>query len=246
MPKLQLLVRKTACVAASLVLVAIAAIVPQPAQASGHRGDCNTNTNIKVALAPGEPATHTIAGTLCKPRGYDHNRSIDILVHGATYNRSYWDFEYNSPQYSYAKKAVEDGRTVFFYDRLGNGKSSMLPSASVTMQADAYALHQIIQQFRKDHYKQVNVVGHSFGSMIAQLEASQYNDIDRLVVTGSLQSTGPVLVNGLIKSHQANQDAQFEGAGYDNGWLTSIPGTKGAFYNTATSCRLHHLEKTMN
>ena len=198
--------------------------------------NCDSTITIPVALAPGQPADATLSGVLCQPKHHGKSSSVDILVHGATYDRSYWDFGYQHPQYSYIQQAIQDGRTVFFYDRLGNGKSSRLDSTRVTMAADAYALHQVITYLEKhEHFRTINVVGHSFGSLISQLEASQYTDIDRLVITDALQSTGPVLVNGLLQMVSANQVPQFAGAGYDDGWQVSKLGTKGAFYNTATA-----------
>lgn len=224
---------------ASLAVVLVATATTSSVNAhSSHpkSANCNRNVTIRVALAPGQPADATIAGTLCKPKYYSKSSTVDVLLHGATYDRNYWDFSYQNPKYSYAHQAVQDGRTVFFYDRLGNGKSSRLDSTKVTMDADAYALHQVITYLRQHgHYRTVNVVGHSFGSLIGLLEASKYTDIDRLVVTGSLQSAGPALVNGLLQNVPASQVPQFANAGYDNGWLVGKLGTKSAFYNVATA-----------
>ena len=190
--------------------------------------------DIEVALSQGQPEDQFISGTLC--RSSQHNDTVDILVHGATYNREYWDFGYRRHRYSYVRTALHMGRNVFYYDRLGDGGSSRPDSTEVTMQADAEVLKQVVDYMKnKEHFNQVNVIGHSFGSAASILAASQSNDIDRLVVTSLLQSTGPALINGELKQYPANQDPQFTGQGYDDGWLTSEPGNRSVFYDTASA-----------
>lgn len=200
-----------------------------------HAGFC-AQVPVPVALSPGQPKKQNISGTFCYPFNPDRSRSIDILVHGATYDRTYWDSAFNFPQYSYVNRTLQAGRAVFYYDRLGLGKSTPLPSTSVTMYADAYVLHQLIQHFQPA-FRTTNVIGHSYGSRIASLEASEYNDATRLILTDNLHSVGPVLANGLIKQYPANQDPQFAGKGLDDGWTTTLPdiAVRSAFYDTATA-----------
>lgn len=155
---------------------------------------------------------------------------MDVLVHGATYDRSYWDSDFNDPQYSYVDRTLEAGRATFSYDRLGVGRSSRLPSTSVTMFADAYVVHQILEHFRPQ-FRTINLIGHSYGSRIAQLETSEYNDADRLVLTGGLHAVGAALTKGEIALYPANQDPLFAGQALDSGWATTKPGaTRAAFY----------------
>jgi pimeloyl-ACP methyl ester carboxylesterase len=222
--------KKSVTLLAILSLLTLTLPVPTFAKGSGRNPDCR-EIKLDVALQQGQPSDQKIAGTLCKPGGRNA-KAVDILVHGATYNRSYWDFSKRYP-YSYVRQAMhsKSGRATFNYDRLATGKSSRPASADVTMDADAYVLHQIIQWFKnKKHFSEINVVGHSFGSMIAVREAAYYNDADRLVLTGSLFGTGPALINGEIVTHPANEDPMFAGKGYDEGYRTTVPDGKDPFY----------------
>jgi pimeloyl-ACP methyl ester carboxylesterase len=185
---------------------------------------------LRVSLAPGGPARQTISGTLCATSTPNPTHAIDVLVHGATYDRSYWDSPFDDPRYSYVARTLEAGRATFFYDRLGVGKSSRLPSTSVTMPADAYVLHQILQHFHRQ-FRITNVIGHSYGSRIAQLETSEYNDATRLVLSDNLHAVGPALTKGEIVFHPAIRDPRFAGQNLDTGWTTTTPAAgRAPFY----------------
>lgn len=197
-----------------------------------HDGFC-TDVPVPVALGSGQPHKQYVAGTFCYP--YGKASSVDVLIHGATYDRTYWDSGYNFPQYSYVNRTLQAGRAVFYYDRLGVGKSSQLKSTDVTMDADAYVVHQLVQLF-KPVFHNVNIIGHSYGSRIAQLESSQFNDATKVVLTDSLHAVGPALANNEITQYPANQDPKFAGLGLDDGWTTTTPGNaRKAFYNLATA-----------
>lgn len=222
MKRLKLLVSAVVC-AVGLATPAMASAESGGAQFLPHDGVC-LPLPMHVALGPGQPKNQYVSGTFCYPFTQDRSRSIDILVHGATYDRSYWDSAYQFPSYSYVNRALGAGRAVYYYDRLGVGKSSFLPSTSVTMDADAYVVHQLISKF-KPVFPTTNLIGHSYGSRISQLETSQYNDATRLILTDNLHAAGPALVGGLIKQYPANQDPQFMNhqPPYDNGWMTTEP-----------------------
>lgn len=230
-------VAKISAAAAVAITLAVSG-APQSVFANGHSNNKNCRElTINIALAEGQPKDQTISGTLCTPKGQHSRHSVDVLVHGATYDRSYWDFGYKNQKYSYVNRALRAGRTVFYYDRLGVGQSSRTDSTNVTMDSDAYALQQIAGWMKqRKHFNQVNVVGHSFGSQIALVAAGlSGNNIDRLVVTGSLQSNGPGLVNGELRQYPAIQDPLYASSGYDAGWLTSVPGTRQVFYYTTSA-----------
>lgn len=226
---------------ASTLLLAISLAVPGVASAASPNppptsrpGVC-VPVRLHVALAPKTAKAQYIAGTFCSPFKPDGSQSIDVLVHGFGYDRSYWDSAYGSGQYSYVNRTLQAGRSVFYYDRLGVGKSSRLPSTSVTMDADAYVVHQIIQD-SKQLFHHVNLIGHSYGSRISTLETSQYNDATKLILTGNLHAVGPALASGELTRHPANQDPLFVGQNLDDGWTTTdtLAARKG-FYNLATA-----------
>src|SRR5688572_14466912 len=84
-----------------------------------------TSVQKPVALGPGQPAIYQISGTLCLPTTWAPGpHQIDVLVHGATYDRSYWDWPQQSPAYSFVMRTLQAGRATFAYDTLGAGQSS--------------------------------------------------------------------------------------------------------------------------
>src|SRR4051812_19257953 len=175
--------RSTKTVFASVLGLALATSVgTAPAQATESRS-CS-DVRLPVSLSPGLPRTEVIDGTLCVPAA--GSTEVDVLIHGAAYNRSYWDWPVAPNTYSYVQRTVAAGRATFAYDRLGAGSSSHPLSALLTPQSDAYVLHQVVEALRRHRFTTVDAVGHSFGSVVAVQEAATFHDTDRLVVTGLL------------------------------------------------------------
>lgn len=169
---------------------------------------------------------------LCLPDAPNVSK-VDILLHGAAYNREYWDWPVSPALYSYTQRTLQAGRATLAYDRLGVGQSSRPASAAVTVESDAYVLHQIIQHVRSSPgLTDVTTVGHSLGSVVAQYEAGQYKDVDRLVVTGLVHAQGVGVTGALTSFYPAALDPQFAGL-LDPGYLTTTPGSRSLFYNAA-------------
>ena len=221
-------------IGASLLIV-LAAIVGMaaPAAASPSGGTCQ-DVALSVALAAGQAANKTVKGTLCTPEAWAEGaHQIDLLVHGSTYDQHYWDWPINPAIYSYVEDTLASGRATLAYDRLGSGQSTTPFSAQLTMAAEAFVMHQVVQYLRSapHSYAVVNAVGHSFGSMVSIHEAATYHDVDRLVLTGVLHTLGPVFVTNPSSFYPAMVDAQFTGL-LDVGYLTTVPGSRGKiFYN---------------
>lgn len=234
-------------IAAALVLLLTALGSSAPANAVSNASTTSTTSSATAAAAghctdvaytlaatPGGTPDQTIAGTLCLPAQNPGTTRVDVLVHGASYNRSYWDWPTQSGTYSYVAETLQAGRATFAYDRLGAGQSSHPLSALVTTSADAFILHEIISTMRASGFTGVDVVGHSFGSVIAIDEAACFHDIDELVVTGLLHSQGPGLATVTASFYPADLDPQFLLKSLDVGYLTSLPGTRAtSFYSSA-------------
>src|SRR5882672_2091735 len=74
---------------------------------------------IPVALGAGLAMTDQVSGTLClADNDEQHRRQVDVLVPGATYTRTYWDWPVQSNLYSYVRHTLKAGRSTFAYDRL--------------------------------------------------------------------------------------------------------------------------------
>jgi len=109
----------------------------------------------------------------------------------------------------------------------------------VTVQADAYVLHQIVSWTKAQGYNQVNLIGHSYGSIVTAQEAGTYNDATRVVLTGlthALDGAGtgagvglPLVIASL---YPATLDPEFALSTLDVGYLTTLPGSRHVFYSS--------------
>lgn len=189
---------------------------------------------LPVAPAAGQPASETLSGTYCEPIAWAGGpHSADVMTPGATYNRAYWDWPRNPALYSFVDKTLQAGRAAFFYDRIGTGSSSHPLSIAVTTQGDAYALHQAVQWLRTQGARQIDSIGHSYGSIIAITEAATYQDVDRLIVTGLLHMPSGGLANLSALLYLATLSPSFAGMNLDAGYLTTMPGSRGIFYSAS-------------
>ena len=203
--------------------------------ASSSDGTCRS-ISLPVALASGQPASQTVSASYCVPVTWAPGpHEVDVTTPGATYNRLYWDWPVDPALYSYVDKTLLAGRATFDYDRLGTGASSHPPSTSLTITSEAYVLHQIVGWLRASlGPDQVNLIGHSLGSVIAIQEAGTYHDVSRVVVTGLLHVPGvgvgfATTLASLL--YPAALDPQFFLQGLDLGYLTTLPGDRAAdFY----------------
>ena len=212
--------RRAAALAAIVVIAAL--VDPVTAHASGGIS-CQTLT-AHVALEAGGPTEHQLTGTLCRPSGSTPD-TVQLLVHGATYDRTYWDWPTRSPYYSYVRAAVAAGYATFSVDRLGAGASSHPPSTLVTLRNGATALHGVVGQLRSgalggSAFDRVVWVGHSFGSIYAWTYATLFDDIAAYVLTGQLHAIKPSWIGLAFRSLVP------AGGGLDPGYLTTLPGTR--------------------
>jgi pimeloyl-ACP methyl ester carboxylesterase len=185
------------------------------------------DVNIPVALMVGQPTNQKVFAELCLPRGRAP-QTVQLLVHGTTYNHTYWDFPYQPPKYSYVDAAVRAGYAVLAIDRIGDGQSSHPPSGQIVFPSTVYTLHQVVDDLRNGtlgtKFDSVIEVGHSLGSSYAVDEQSTYQDADALILTGyghqvspSFQKlSGPTL-------YPAVDDPKFADSGLDTGYVTTKP-----------------------
>jgi len=199
-----------------------------------------SDASLPVRIADPGPADQTLWGQLCY-RGSREPGTVQLLVHGATYNHLYWNFPYGNGYYSYVDAATAAGYATFDVDRIGAGNSSHPPSADLDLTAGAVALHDAVTALRSGAvdghaFRHVIAVGHSIGSVEIWLEAARYHDVDAVIVTGALHALSPDI--GALEGdlYPAADDPAFAGQGLDPGYLTTLPGTRGSlFYDPATT-----------
>lgn len=223
------------------VLAAVAVLPTASAHADGLPEPTCAAYTLPVAITDPGPADQTMWGQLCY-RGSREPATVQLLVHGATYNHLYWDFPYADGYYSYVDAATAAGYATFDVDRIGDGNSSHPPSTDVTLTAGAVALHDAVTALRTGAvgghpFRQVIMVGHSLGSIEAWIEDALYHDVNAMIITGALHAltpSAPTLVGNDFYS--AVDDPKFAGSGLDPGYLTTRPGTRESlFYDPATA-----------
>ncbi|MEH1847954.1 MAG: alpha/beta fold hydrolase [Nostoc sp.] len=206
------------------------ATTPTPASASHTICEQVKQT---VSLQKGQPATYKVVGELCyKP---NHKNVVQLLLSGATYSHLYWNFPLHPEQYSYVRALTNAGYATFNLERIGIGESDHSSADKVTLQANAYVAHQIVQALRDGRlgkFSQVILVGHSLGSGIAVLEAAQYGDVNGIVLTGFLHNKGPGFGDVGASVYPAQQDLHFADQNLPGVYLTTFPGKRSIFYST--------------
>lgn len=208
--------------------------------ASASYGTCG-EVHIPVATVEGSEPSQTVGATFCTPLQWATGaHTMDIMVAGATYNRSYWDWPQNPGLYSFVDRTLQAGRATLAFDRLGTGTSSRIVGGGLTqtVQTDAYVLHQLVSWLHAQGYEQVNGIGHSLGSVVLTKEAATYKDFNKIVVTGALHlpAISTNAPNFATSLYPAALDPVFSSSGYDLTYLTSLPDRRGStFYDPVTA-----------
>ncbi|MGY2876144.1 pimeloyl-ACP methyl ester carboxylesterase [Marmoricola sp. URHA0025 HA25] len=187
-----------------------------------------TEMTFQVSCAEGEAADIEVYAQLCVPTDRDV-RTIQVLLHGATYSSTYWDFPYQPERYSYVEFMAAQGYATLALDRIGCGRSTHPHSSRVDLDSNAYIVHQIVGALRKGAFTQafdrVVLVGHSYGTVVASREAAVYHDVDALILSSVLHqisATGAAMLGEHVAGYYASQEPKF--ADLDEGYRTLAPG----------------------
>jgi pimeloyl-ACP methyl ester carboxylesterase len=221
-----------------LYALALAAFVPSSATAASGALRCD-ETSFAVNLSADDATVYHVYGQLCS-RGSLAHKTIQVALHGATYGHLYWDFPYQPEVYSYVRWATASGYAVLNIDRIGIGRSDHPPADQVTVESNAYVVHQIVQALRGGaltlptfgavHAERVALVGHSLGSFVAVQEAGTYGDVDGVVLTG-MSHTLVTAALAEVQFYPANLDPRFAGLNLSDDYFTTDPGTRAIFYH---------------
>jgi pimeloyl-ACP methyl ester carboxylesterase len=223
-----------------LTLLAVVGLVgAHTAPAAATAGVTCQSVTRTVTLSALDVVPRQLAGWLCW-RGALNVTTVQVLVHGLSYDHHYWDFPAPTADQSYVAAATAAGYATFNIDRIGVGASTRPGNGLVlTTGSAAYVLHQVVQALRAGQiggnaFHKVITVGHSFGSQAVAKEAGVYGDVDGVILSGSLHDTTvQTFTHVLPQFYPAQLDPKF-GLQVPAGYLTTIPGTRGAiFYNPA-------------
>jgi pimeloyl-ACP methyl ester carboxylesterase len=195
---------------------------------------------IEVEVVPGSAERHEVAGTVCA-RGAAADRTVQILLSGATYTRDYWDFPFESPRYSFVAAQTAAGFVTLNLDRIGVGDSDTPPAGEVTVATNAHVVHQIVQQLRSGTLSlpslgdlrpaRIVLAGHSLGAAVAAVEAATHHDVDGVILTGVLHAQGPQAFALASNLHPTALDPILSGLALPDGYLTTVPGTRAALFH---------------
>jgi len=180
--------------------------------------------------------TQTVAGSLCWS-GAAPSPTVQILLAGATYNRSYWDFPHQPDVYSYVRRAAAAGYTTLALDRPGTGASSHPSGALLTNATEASAVHQVVNAARLGKlsptpFTRVLLAGHSYGSVIAWYEAATYSDVDALLITGMAHEFQPTAaIPGAAALIPQSSDSHFATRPFDPTYLTTRSGFRQVLWH---------------
>ncbi|GIH18953.1 alpha/beta fold hydrolase [Rugosimonospora africana] len=196
-------------------------------------GGCQRSA-LPVSLSSHASTRYTVVGWLC---GADRSRgeTVQVLVSGMTYDHHYWDLPYQPDEYSYVQAAIRDHHSVFNIDRIGIGQSDHPPADEVTVTAEAYVTHQIVQALRQGRVQHIRFarvigVGHSLGSGILTVEDAGYHDLDALILTGLLHQGSIARIDRVMSTLQpAAGDPRFARMNMPAGYDTTRPGAATRF-----------------
>jgi len=197
---------------------------------------------FRVEAQSAEAEWYTVAATLCS-RTPVEGRTLQVLLAGATYSQTYWNFPLDPGRYSYVFAQTAYGIPTLSLDRIGTGDSDRPEATSVSSQASAYIVHQIVTELRAGTLRswhgrrirpsKVVLVGHSLGSAVATIEAATYFDVDGLILTGILHSQGPQATALSEQLYPAVSDPAFAADPPPEGYLTTIPGSRQELFYAA-------------
>lgn len=232
---------------ATALVVALAILSPGSVAASAFAvtPPCQ-DLRFPVALAPSQPVVWQVTGRLC---GATSRRIVQVLIAGATEGGlAYWDFPHpayyeSAPttwgpfrdSHSYAKYLADAGYASLTLDRIGTGASDHPPAEQVTVDSNAFVLHQVVQALRTGSpslpaFDTVITVGRSLGSVVAYVESNRHGDVDGIISQSFRQHVQPAFATFPATFMPAQLELRF--ASLPPGYITTRPGARAAFLFT--------------
>ncbi|KAL2060027.1 hypothetical protein VTL71DRAFT_9849 [Oculimacula yallundae] len=173
-------------------------------------------------------ASYNISATFCTPKK-GATGIVLLLSHGLNFDRSYWDPEVSKEKYSFVDWVIARGYSVFYYDRLGVGKSTLISGYVNQASIQIAILEELTTSVRAGKYtgalgtpKALVLVGHSFGSVLSSaLVTAKPSIAEGLILTGfSFNGTNG---DGFLEAFQPRiaSGESSKWTSLDNGYLTA-------------------------
>ncbi|KAJ8124185.1 hypothetical protein ONZ43_g38 [Nemania bipapillata] len=153
--------------------------------------------------------TYEMSARLCMPENSEgpHADTLQVLIHGASFNKKMWDSHYKPETYSWVKRMSHEGYPTLAIDLIGSGNSTF-PDGLFEVQTQMYVetVHHLVQQLRKGEvggrvWNKIVLVGFSIGGMMGTSLAQQYpDDFDALVlhaISWDISWIYPAFLSGL-------------------------------------------------
>jgi pimeloyl-ACP methyl ester carboxylesterase len=194
---------------ATLLVAVLCLFLPLPAASATQvtcRGEYLTVTQ------------HRLFGEFCRPARLAADTPVQVLLHGATYNHTYWS--------AYARLAATRGYATLNIDRLGYGRSDHPDPATLDLPAAGRVTHQVVEHLRDKGFRRIVLNAHSLGGLVAH-EAARYGGVTALIISGMPSGMPPVRAAVAFPPfYPAEQDPKFADRGWPSGYLTTMPGTR--------------------
>jgi pimeloyl-ACP methyl ester carboxylesterase len=185
--------------------------------------------NVQVAVEVDGVGSSTIHATRYTPT--KRIRGVQILVPGVTYDHRYYDLKTAGGMVSQARDAARNGWITIAVDRLGTGGSSKPRATSVTTAAQVASLDHFVDTIDKTYKKlPIVLVGHSYGSVVAEGVAARSDHVDALVVTGFMYRQSWPSLEGFPELVLAADDPVLGNKKLPANYLTTAPDSRDFFY----------------
>ncbi|WP_267682848.1 alpha/beta hydrolase [Nannocystis sp. SCPEA4] len=178
------------------MVAAAGLLASSPAEAGLLSPSITINKRVDFVVTLSDDQDYTVAGHLSMKLGGQcgllHGRTLQVLLHGGTYDHEYWDApQINGEHYSYADYMTDRCYAVLALDMLGAGASSAPPGDLADLAQSASALDQVLGQVSGACslwdlvFDKIVLVGHSMGTITSVYTLGNYGPVaDALVATG--------------------------------------------------------------
>jgi pimeloyl-ACP methyl ester carboxylesterase len=171
-----------------------------------------------------ESAIYTIAASFCTPKGHS-KKTIILATHGIGQARTHWNSAYEPDKYNFVQHAISQGYSVWFYDRLGTGKSEKYGLSYLLLfcKLNFHRVSGFTNQLRKQKAILVElakmvkagrytgtfgrpdkfvVMGFSFGSYVTHFAVAENPTIaDAAILTGINYNSTGLNLEGIFRSY---------------------------------------------